>query len=59
MINQDQYINHEVRIQMIEKAAQCVDFKLGDMNKKIESNSKFILALIVVSIITPILLHFF
>jgi len=58
MNNSDQlYINHEVRLQMLEEIAKETKETLKEVKQEIHSNFKWIIAIILGSVLLPVILH--
>jgi hypothetical protein len=57
---QEQYIEHEVRLRVHDALFQHIDYKFDKLEKKVDGiNSKFnwVIASIVLSILVPVALH--
>lgn len=64
MINQEQYIEHEIklrlndeRFKLQEKIADDIRSEMKEIHKKIDSHFIWVVGLIFVSIVIPVLLH--
>lgn len=59
MINKDmeKFIEHEVRIRILEEVAKDIRDSIKNMNTKIDSHFLWIIGLVFVSIFIPVLLH--
>ena len=56
-LKEEAYINHEVRIRVIEELAKDIRDKMSKMDSKMNSQFMFIIGLILTSIILPVVLH--
>jgi len=64
MINQEQYIEHEIKLRLNEerfklqdRIADDIRNEIKEIHKKIDSHFIWIIGLIFVSIVIPVLLH--
>lgn len=61
-MNQEQYIEHEVKLRTHDALFNHIDYKFQTLEKKVdklESRINWVVSLIVISIIIPIVLHHF
>lgn len=59
-IQQEQYVEHEVRLRVHDALFQHIDYKFDKLEKKVDGiNSKFnwVIASIILSILVPVALH--